>query len=124
MLLEEGMERVENRHRLISKATLRAVEVLGLKPFAEKPSISVSSVFSPMAEDIRRLLLKYGVRVAGGQDGLKGKIFRISHMGVDPKDGLMLVGMLEVVLKRLGLFDGLGEGVKAYSEVLTEGGLW
>jgi aspartate aminotransferase-like enzyme len=124
MLLEEGMERVENRHRLISKATLRAVEVLGLKPFAEKPSISVSSVFSPMAEDIRRLLLKYGVRVAGGQDALKGKIFRISHMGVDPKDGLMLVGMLEVVLKRLGLFDGLGEGVRAYSEVLTEGGLW
>lgn len=118
------MERVENRHRLISKATLRAVEALGLKPFAENPSISVSSVFSPMAEDIRKLLLKYGVRVAGGQDGLKGKILRISHMGVDPKDGLMLVGMLEVVLKRLGLFDGLGEGVRAYSEVLTEGGLW
>jgi len=45
MLLEEGMERVENRHRLMSKATLRVVEVLGLKPFAEKPSISVSSVF-------------------------------------------------------------------------------
>jgi len=45
-------------------------------------------------------------------------------MGVDPKDGLMLVGMLEVALKRLGLFDSLGEGVRAYSEVLTEGGLW
>ncbi len=124
MLLEEGMERVEKRHRALSQATLRAVQALGLKPFAELPSISVSAISSEKAEDIRKELLKLGIRLAGGQDELKGRIFRISHMGVDPKDGLMLLGMLEVVLKRLGFSINLGEGVKVYSQTLMEEGIW
>ncbi|MCS7262208.1 MAG: alanine--glyoxylate aminotransferase family protein [Aquificaceae bacterium] len=123
-LLEEGMDRVEKRHRAISEGTLRALQVLGLKPFAQRPSWSVSAVASERAEDIRRELLKLGLRVAGGQEELKGKIFRISHMGVDPKDGLMLVGMVEVALKRLGFQVQLGQGVKAYTEKLLELGLW
>ncbi|MCS7277372.1 MAG: alanine--glyoxylate aminotransferase family protein [Aquificaceae bacterium] len=124
MLLEEGMEKVEKRHRAVSEGTLQALEVLGLQRFAEKPSISVSAVSSERAEDIRRELLKLRIRVAGGQDQLKGKIFRISHMGVDPKDGLMVIGMIEVVLKRLGFEVNLGEGVKAYSQKLMEKGIW
>ena len=124
MLLEEGMEKVEKRHRTLSRATLSAIKVLGLKQFAQNPSISVSAIASEQAENIRKELLKYGIRTAGGQDELKGKIFRISHMGVDPRDGLMLIGMLEVVLKKLGICQRLGEGVKAYSEVFIESGLW
>lgn len=124
MLLEEGMERVEKRHRAISEGTLRAVEAMGLSRFAQKPSISVSAINSERSEEIRKELLKLGVRVAGGQEELKGRIFRISHMGVDPKDGLMVVGMLEVVLKRLGFGQILGEGVKAYTQTLMERGLW
>ncbi|MFN4320035.1 MAG: pyridoxal-phosphate-dependent aminotransferase family protein [Aquificaceae bacterium] len=124
LLLEEGMERVEKRHRAVLEGTLRAIERLGLKRFAQSPSLSVSAISSDRSEDIRRELLKLGVRVAGGQDKLKGKIFRISHMGVDPKDGLMVVGLLEVVLKRLGLDIAIGEGVKAYSQTLMESGIW
>ncbi|MDW8032986.1 MAG: alanine--glyoxylate aminotransferase family protein [Aquificaceae bacterium] len=124
MLLEEGMESVEKRHRAISEGTLRAMEVLGLKRFAHIPSISVSAISSERSEDIRRELLRLGIRVAGGQDELKGRIFRISHMGMDPKDGLMLVGMVEVTLKRLGFDVNLGEGVKAYTRTLMERELW
>ncbi len=124
MLLEEGMEKVEKRHKALSEGTIRALETLGLRKFAEKPSLSVSAIYSERSEDIRKELLKLGIRVAGGQDSLKGKIFRISHMGVDPKDGLMLIGMLEVVLKRLGFSVELGEGVKTYSQTLMEHKIW
>ncbi|RMH02847.1 MAG: aminotransferase class V-fold PLP-dependent enzyme, partial [Aquificota bacterium] len=124
LLLEEGMQYVEKRHKAVSEGTLRAVEALGLERFAQKPSISVSAVKSERSEDIRRELLKMGIRVAGGQEELKGRIFRISHMGVDPKDGLMLVGALEVVLKRLGFPVELGLGTKAYSQTLMQAGIW
>lgn len=124
LLLEEGMEQVEKRHRAVSEGTLRAVEVLGLERFAQKPALSVSAVRSERSEDIRKELLRMGIRVAGGQEELKGKIFRISHMGVDPKDGLMLVGALEVVLKRLGFPVELGLGTKAYSQTLMQAGIW
>ncbi|MEN3027961.1 MAG: alanine--glyoxylate aminotransferase family protein [Aquificaceae bacterium] len=124
ILLEEGMEKVERRHRAISEGTLRAMEVLGLRRFAQIPSISVSAIGSERSEEIRRELLRLGIRVAGGQEELKGRIFRISHMGMDPKDGLMLVGMIEVVLKRLGFDISLGEGVKAYTRTLMERELW
>ncbi|MCS7307447.1 MAG: alanine--glyoxylate aminotransferase family protein [Aquificaceae bacterium] len=124
MLLEEGMENVEKRHRAVSEGTILAMETLGLKRFAQTPSISVSAIASERAEDIRKNLLKLGVRVAGGQEELKGKIFRISHMGMDPKDGLMLVGVVEVVLKRLGFPVSTGDGVKAYSQTLLEKGIW
>jgi len=118
------MEKVEHRHRSLSVATLEAVKVLGLKQFAENPSISVSAIESEHAEDIRRELLKHGIRVAGGQDKLKGRIFRISHMGVAPKDGLMLIGMLEVALKKLGIHHQLGEGISVYSKTLLERRIW
>ncbi|SHK29800.1 pyridoxal-phosphate-dependent aminotransferase family protein [Thermocrinis minervae] len=124
MLLEETMPKVEKRHRLISEGTLQAVRVMGLEPFAENPAISVSAISSDQSEKIRKELLKLGIRVAGGQEELKGKIFRISHMGVDPKDALMLIGVLEVVLKKLGFPVELGSGVKAFSQRLLEGGLW
>ena len=124
LLLEEGMERVEKRHRAILEGTLKAIEVLNLQRFAQNPALSVSAIKSERSEDIRKELLKLGVRVAGGQDELKGKIFRISHMGVDPKDGLMVVGLLEVVLKRLGFDISVGEGVRAYSQTLMEEGIW
>ncbi len=124
LILEEGMERVEKRHRALSEGTLKAVKALGLKAFAQHPALSVSAIASDRSEEIRKELLKLGIRVAGGQDELKGKIFRISHMGADPKDTLMLIGILEVVLNRLGYEMELGAGVKAFSKTMMEYGLW
>jgi len=121
MLLEEGMENVEKRHRLMSEATRAAVEALELKVFAENPAISVTAVYTERAEEIRKGLLKLGVRTAGGQDHLKGKLFRISHMGyLDTLDHLSAIGALEMVLSKLENRDLLGVGTKAFQQKVLE----
>ncbi len=122
MLLEEGMENVEKRHRLMSEATRAAVEALGLEVFPENPAISVTAVYSEEAEAIRKELLKLGIRTAGGQDHLKGKLFRISHMGyLDTLDHLSAIGALEMALVKLkGNPSLLGVGVKAFQQKVME----
>ena len=122
MLLEEGMEEVEKRHRLMSEATRAAVEALGLKVFPETPAISVTAVYSEEAEPIRKEMLRLGVRTAGGQDHLKGKLFRISHMGyLDTLDHLSAIGALEMALAKLkGDNSLLGVGVKAFQQKVLE----
>jgi aspartate aminotransferase-like enzyme len=123
MLLEEGMEDVERRHRLMSEATRAAVEALGLKVFPENPAISVTAVYTEEAEKIRKKLLQLGVRTAGGQDHLKGKLFRVSHMGyLDMLDHLGAIGALEMALAELtGDKKLLGKGVKAFQERVLKG---
>jgi aspartate aminotransferase-like enzyme len=83
MILEEGIQNIESKTIAISKATRKAFEKLGFKAFSKNPSISVSAIETPNtdAEAFRKELLKLGIRTAGGQDKLKGKIFRVSHMG-------------------------------------------
>jgi aspartate aminotransferase-like enzyme len=121
MLLEEGMENVEKRHRLMSEATRRAVEELGFQILPENPAISVTAVLSDEAEKLRKEMLALGVRTAGGQDHLKGKLFRISHMGyLDMLDHLSAIGALELAMvKVFGKTDHLGRGVKAFQETVT-----
>ncbi len=124
MLLEEGMQKVEERHRLMSLATRRAVEALGLRVFPENPAISVTAIYSPQAEAIRKEMLKLGIRTAGGQDHLKGKLFRISHMGyLDMLDHLSAIGALEMALSKLENNPTLlGKGVKEFQKVVLEEG--
>lgn len=117
MLLEEGMEEVERRYRMISEGTMRAVEALGLKVFPEKPSLSLTAVLPPEGldpEGIRKEMLKLGVRVAGAQGKLKGKIFRISHMGMDVMDMPVVLSALELALSYVGHRLELGRGVGEY----------
>ncbi|RTZ60747.1 MAG: alanine--glyoxylate aminotransferase family protein [Gammaproteobacteria bacterium] len=122
ILLEEGMENVEKRHRLMSKATRRAVEELGFKVLPENPAISVTAVLSEFAQELRKEMLTLGVRTAGGQDHLKGKLFRISHMGyLDMLDHLSAIGALELAMvKVFGKTDHLGKGIKVFQETIVE----
>ena len=63
---------------------------------------------------------KYGVAIAGGQDHLKGKIVRISHMGyVNAYDILSGLAALEFVLRDLGYALETGASVKAAMDVLV-----
>ncbi|MGC7879414.1 hypothetical protein ACP3TI_09200 [Desulforudis sp. 1190] len=68
---------------------------------------------------MRKLLLdKYGVLFAGGQAELKGRIFRIAHMGyADQLDVLSGLAALEMALGELGHRVTLGAGVKAAQKV-------
>jgi aspartate aminotransferase-like enzyme len=122
MLLEEKMEKVENRHRLMSEATREAVTSLGLKVFPENPAISVTAVYSEDAEQIRKEMLNLGIRTAGGQDHMKGKLFRISHMGyLDVWDHLAAIGALEQALAKIKKDTSfLGRGLTVFQKVISQ----
>ncbi|MTI82056.1 MAG: alanine--glyoxylate aminotransferase family protein [Firmicutes bacterium] len=119
MILEEGLDNVIKRHKLLAKATRAAVMGLGLEllPAQEYASDTVTAIQCPMAVDVnnlrKTLLEKYNVMVAGGQAELKGKIFRIAHMGYATKtDVLLTIGALEMALNKCGYKADLGAGVR------------
>jgi len=72
------------------------------------------------AEALRKTLTKqYNITIAGGQQHLKGKIFRIGHMGYcEPLDVLQVISAIEMSLHQIGAPVELGAGVKAAQEVL------
>jgi len=103
-----------------SKALNSALEALGLKIYPNTPAFAMATVIDENAEDIRKLLkTKYGVNVAGGQDHLKGKIFRINNMGlIETSDMLWVVNAIESALVDLGRIEYNGVATKKFYEVL------
>ncbi len=107
---KEGFEALYAQTTARAKATQSALEALGLSIYPSTPAKSMSTVIDEDAEPIRKLLkTKYGVNVAGGQDHLKGKIFRINQMGLIPVyESVWVVNAVELALSELGRrpFDG------------------
>ena len=125
LLLEEGMEHVWKRVATMAAATRSAGQAIGLRVFSKSPSDSVTALCPPAGiavKDIRNELEKrYGIESAGGQDQLKGKIFRLGHMGyVDEMDTILAIAALEQVLYKLGHKFELGAGLKAGQQVIAE----
>ena len=87
VVMEEGLENRVARHHKAAEASVAAVKALGLDLFADEKvsSATVTAVKMPegITDDQFRGTVrdKYGVELAGGQDHLKGNIFRIGHMG-------------------------------------------
>ncbi len=124
MLKEEGIENVISRHACLAEATRRGMSGLNLELFADRPSNSVTAVKVPSKIDganfVKRLREK-GVSIAGGQAQLKGKIFRLAHMGyMDKFDILQMVSAVEVELREMGYELQLGKGVQAAEEVFLK----
>jgi aspartate aminotransferase-like enzyme len=70
-------------------------------------------------EDIKSGMKKRGIIIAGGQERLKSKIFRIGCMGnVTARDVLSTIQQLEIVLNERGYIDNLGAGVEAATRVI------
>ena len=62
---------------------------------------------------------KYNVNVAGGQDHLKGKIFRINQMGlIENYETAWVVNAVELALDELGRRKYNGEANKIYNEII------
>jgi len=125
LLLEDGMENVWKRVAAMAAATRSAGEAIGLKVFSKSPSDSVTALCPPAGiavKDLRNELEKrYGIESAGGQDQLKGKIFRLGHMGyVDEMDTILAIAALEQVLYKLGHKFSLGAGVTAAQKIIAE----
>lgn len=125
VLLEEGMENVWKRVAAMAEATRQAGRAINLGIFSQRPSDSVTALNCPAGlkvPDIRKgLKERYGIESAGGQDHLKGKIFRLGHMGfVDEMDTVLAIAALEQVLHKLGHKFELGAGVTAAQKVFAE----
>lgn len=121
-ILAEGIDNFVNRHATCAEAVRQGVEALGLELFADRRAASntVTAVRADgFAEQLTKTMKeKYGVAIAGGQSQLKGKIFRIGHMGaVDHKDILAALAALELALKDDGRDVEIGSGVSAAEKV-------
>jgi aspartate aminotransferase-like enzyme len=126
MLQDEGLENVFKRHDKLARATRAGAAALGLKLFPkESPSNALTAIEAPAGVDgqaiYKDLRVKYGITGAGGQDKLKGKIFRIAHLGyADTFDVITAIAGIEMVLKGLGHPVKLGTGVGAAQEILMK----
>ncbi len=125
MLKEEGLENIFARHDKMSKAVRAGVKALGLKLLAGDSiaSKAVTAVFPPEGMDAdalrKKIREKYGVVLAGGQEDLKGKVFRIGHLGyIDKMELLAAMAALEIELVELGSKIKQGAGVAAMEEIL------
>jgi aspartate aminotransferase-like enzyme len=120
----EGLEALFSRHEQLARATRGAMEALGLQLFTTgTPSNALTAVCAPPEIDgqevVKTLRNGYGVSVAGGQEKIKGKIFRLSHMGyAGAFDVITAVSAVEMGLKQLGADIELGAGVRVAEEVL------
>jgi aspartate aminotransferase-like enzyme len=107
MISEEGLDNVHHRHRRLAYAMRAGAQALGFKLFAADPSHALTALYPPEGVDasavVKRLREVHGIVVAGGQDHLKGKIFRIGHMGCyDLGDVFTMIGALEECVGALG----------------------
>jgi aspartate aminotransferase-like enzyme len=127
MMRNEGLENIFARHERNTLATRAAMEAFGLPLFAPDNAASraVTAVAPTTveAEKVRSVMKKqFNIALAGGQNQLKGKIFRIGHLGfVSERDVLTVVGSLEAALRELGHETmNPGAGIAAAARVFAE----
>jgi len=125
MIEEEGVPARIARHRRMAAAVRAAAKGWGVDLF---PTLDAHHAYSNTAtamripggitdKDLRGTVKKFGIEIAGGQDHLKGKIFRIGTMGgVGAQEILATLAAVEFALKKSG-FEA-GDGVEAAAGVL------
>ena len=130
LMKKEGLENIFKRCELLGEAVRAASLSLGFSIFADKNCISkaVTAIKVPDGLDggvlVKTMKDKYYITIAGGQAQLKGKIFRIAHMGyINKKDIILAISTLEKVLDEMGYFAKakvkLGDGVSAAKKILA-----
>jgi aspartate aminotransferase-like enzyme len=125
MMQKEGLEAIFARHDRQKRATRAAMTALNLPLYGAddcaSPAITAVMPQGVDAEQIRSVMKKrFDIALAGGQDHLSGKIFRIGHLGfVCDRDILTAVAALEASLTHLG-YDQFspGAGVNAAGKLL------
>ncbi len=118
-----GIEKIWAQHKIRAEATREFFKVVGLKLLPETPSDALTAVLLPDNVDgeelIKLLRDKYGISVAGGQDKLKGKILRVSHLGwQDNFDVLTIISSIGIVLGEMGCILNIENGLKSANQIL------
>jgi serine---pyruvate transaminase len=122
----QGIENVWAEQARNAAAARAGFTALGLKIFAQRPADGLTVVEMPVGIDgvelLDRLEKRYGLKLAGGQDQLRGKVIRLAHMGyLDQFDVLAALAGVELVLLEMGYNVEPGRGLAAAQQVYAAG---
>jgi aspartate aminotransferase-like enzyme len=126
LLKAEGLPQVYRRHDRLARAMRAGAEALGLTLFPRAtPSPAVTAVVAPSGLDGEAIVRAYGegqnITIAGGQGDMKGKIFRLAHLGyVDESDVVVGLAALERILAPLGVPVEFGAAVAAAQKLFAK----
>ena len=125
MMQKEGLEAIFARHARHRAAAQAGMKAIGMPLFAAEgygsPAITAVAPEGIDAEQLRKAVKeKFDILLAGGQDHLKGQVFRIGHLGyVCDRDVLTAVAAIEATLQAHGAHRGtFGSGVAAAAAAL------
>jgi aspartate aminotransferase-like enzyme len=123
---DEGPEAVLDRHRILSAAVKEGIRALGLDLSGEylERAWAVTAIRAPEGIDGDELVAKvrrdHGIILAPGQGPMKGKVFRIGHLGnYDRFDIIRCLAALELTLDDMGYPVKRGSAVAAAEEVFA-----
>ena len=126
MMQKEGLNNIFTRHARHQKATQEGIKAMGLNLFTKEsfgsPAITAVEPENIDAETIRKLIKNdFDILLAGGQDHLKGKIFRIGHLGfVNDRDIISVISALESTLDKIGELNvPIGRGIAKTISILN-----
>ena len=126
VLDEQGLEQTFARTEKLAHATREAMRAIGLELLApDSPSPACTAVKVPEGIDgqaLRKTLRdQLGYTVADGQGHLKGKIFRLAHLGYfDRFDTIAAIAAVEMALASVGYVHKIGEGARTATELLRD----
>ena len=117
-----GMERIYKETAARARANTAALEAIGFECYPQTPALCMSAVYDEEADTIRDILKKrYGVNIAGGQDHLKGKLFRINQMGIiEPYEAAWVMDAIESALSNMGRREYGGIAGRVFNRVYFE----
>jgi aspartate aminotransferase-like enzyme len=119
LIIDEGLEKRFMRHHVLAEAFRAAMDALNLEIVAERAyaANTVTAVYYPEGMDdnkFRDEMKKRGIIVASTLGPLRGRGFRVGHMGnVDQNDIIATLSAIETSLKNLGYNIDLGSGLAA-----------
>ncbi|HZS96520.1 MAG TPA: alanine--glyoxylate aminotransferase family protein [Terriglobales bacterium] len=124
--LAAGREDLVNNAELAAEMTRAGAKALGLKLFApSSPAGAVTAIESPAGVDsgaiVKEFRESFNAVVANGQGEMKGKLFRMAHIGYyDYLDTIGALAALEHVLARVSSKSvEFGSAVRAAQEVFA-----
>lgn len=128
IIMEEGLEKRFNRHKVASMALREAIRAMGLETVADEEvaSHTVTGIFMPRGIDEselrRRMEKNYGIMIAGGLEKMSGKIIRIGHMAMTASREFIMptIVALETVLSGMGYKFRRGVGIEKAEELLEQ----
>lgn len=115
-----GVEKLYEQTALRASAVKSALQSLGLHVYPQVSAKSMTTIDDVNANEIRNILKnEHEVNVAGGQDHLKGKIFRINQMGlISNYEMAWVVNAVELALDTLGRRVYNGEANRVFNQIM------